>query len=248
VKPTVVCAAMPEEIAPLRARLVGVRRLPVDAPLAVTGTLAGARVVLLVTGDGMANAQARLQALLERVPAARLVGIGVSGALTSDLGPGDLLVGQRVCDEAGVLTPDEQLLAAAARVGARLATLVTAARIADSPAARAQLCGRFQRWPGPAAVDLESTALARVAIARGLPWTILRAISDTAAESLPALIEQSRDESGAVRRRALLRGLLVQPTALPALVALRWRVGRCAQVLATAATRLVAAPAAGVAA
>jgi adenosylhomocysteine nucleosidase len=219
-----------------------------EAPLADKAILDVARVALLVTGDGAVNAQARLEALLARVPAGRVLGVGVSGALTSDLGPGDLLAGERVCDEAAVLVPDEELLAAALRVGARPATLVTATRIADSPEARARLCERFQRWPGPAAVDLESTALARTAAAHGLPWAILRAISDTAGESLPALIESSRDESGSVRRRVLLRGLLLQPAALPTLVALRWRVGRCAQVLATAAARLVAAPAEGVAA
>jgi adenosylhomocysteine nucleosidase len=238
-----VAAALPEEMGPLRARLLGARRIPIADALAVTGTLAGRRVALLVTGDGERNARNGMAALLERLPITRLLVIGVSGALTSDLAPGALLVGDRVCDGSGALHPPaDEVAAAVQRTGARAATLVTARRIADSPEERARLLGLFGEWPGPAAVDLESAVFVRAAASREIPWLALRAISDTADERLPPLLNQCRDdEAGAVRRGRLLRGLLLAPGALPALVSLRWRVGRCAQVLGAAAQRLLAA-------
>jgi adenosylhomocysteine nucleosidase len=236
-----IAAALPEEMGPLRARLVGARRIPVSAALAVTGTLAGRKVALLVTGDGERNARAGVAALFDRLPITRLLVIGVSGALTSDLGPGTLLVGDRVCDGGGALhAPAPEVAAAVQRTGARAATLVTARRIADSPDERARLLRLFGDWPGPAAVDLESAVFVRAAAGREIPWQVVRAISDTAEERLPALLNESRDDDdGAVRRGRLLRGLLLAPGALPALLSLRWRVGRCAQVLAAAAQLLL---------
>jgi nucleoside phosphorylase len=238
-----IAAALPEEMGPLRARLLGARRITVPGALAVSGLLAGRRVALLVTGDGEQNARDGIAALFERVAVSRLVVIGVSGALTSDLGPGALLLGERVCDGAGALHPvAEDLAAAIERTGARPATLVTARRIADSPDERARLLRLFGTWPGPAAVDLESAVFVRAAAGREIPWQVLRAISDTADERLPPLLNESRDdEAGGVRRGRLLRGLLLAPGALPSLLSLRWRVGRCAQVLSAATHRLLAA-------
>jgi len=60
-------------------------------------------------------------------------------------------------------------------------------------------------------------------------------VSDRADESLPALLNRSIDGGGAVNRGRVLRGLLGDPGALPQLLALRKRVGQCAEVLARAA-------------
>jgi adenosylhomocysteine nucleosidase len=239
-----IVTALPEEMGPLRARLVGARRQPVAGALAVVGTLAGRRVALLVTGDGERNARAGIAALFDQLPIERLVVIGVSGALTSDLGPGALVVGDRVCDGDGVLPAPADLVAPAIRrTGARPATIVTARRIADSVPERARLLQLFGAWPGPAAVDLESAVFARAARAREIPWLVMRAISDTADERLPALLNRARaDDAGAVDRARLLRGLLLAPGALPALLSLRGRVARCAQVLAAATERLLGMP------
>jgi adenosylhomocysteine nucleosidase len=237
---TAIVAALSEEVGPLRARLLGARRLPIDAEIALQGTIAGHPVALVVTGDGERRARAGITSLLDQVRLDRLLVIGVSGALTSDLGPGALVVGSRVADEAGTFEAAQPLLSAALRrVGGRPATLITSERIADSPAERARLLQAFGEFPGAAAVDLESSVFVRAAQARGVPWLVVRAISDTAQERLPELLNQCRDSGGALRRSNLLRGLLLNPGAVPSLLSLRWRVGRCAQALACAAERLL---------
>jgi hypothetical protein len=60
-------------------------------------------------------------------------------------------------------------------------------------------------------------------------------VSDRADEALPALLNRSLDPGGAVNRGRVLRGLFGDPGALPQLLALRKRVGQCAEVLARAA-------------
>ena len=84
-------------------------------------------------------------------------------------------------------------------------------------------------------VDLESAAYVAAAGARAIPWVVLRAVSDRADENLPALLNRSLDSGGAVNRGRVLRGLFGDPGALPQLLALRKRVGQCAEVLARAA-------------
>jgi len=83
-------------------------------------------------------------------------------------------------------------------------------------------------------VDLESATYLAAATAAGIPWLVLRSVSDTADEALPELLNQSRDGGGAVRRGQVLFGLLRQPQALPFLLTLRGRVARGAEALAAA--------------
>ncbi len=117
----VVLAAMPEELAPLRALLADARPLGgglgVDIDI-VTGRLGGNRVALAVTGDGDRNARLRAAAVLALAPARALLAIGVAGALSDDLVPGELIAVTRVLRERGPLLAASPQLADAA-AGAR---------------------------------------------------------------------------------------------------------------------------------
>ena len=242
----VVLAAMPEELAPLRALIADARPLGgglgVDIDI-VTGRLGGNRVALAVTGDGDRNARLRAAAVLALAPARALLAIGVAGALSDDLVPGDLIAVTRVLRERGpLLAASPQLADAAAGHGARAGVAVTADRIADTVAEKQRLLAiaAGSVGSGAAVVDLESAAYAEAAIAARIPWLILRAVSDTAAEALPALLNQARDAGGAVRRARVVAGLLREPSALPRLLGLRRRVSACAEALARGAARVIA--------
>jgi nucleoside phosphorylase len=231
-----VVAAMPEELAPLRAAL--------PQP-SLTSSL-----ILAVTGDGERRAGAAAAALIAETGARALIAVGVAGALSDGLEPGHLVVARRVVREAGdgVLDADGRLWAAAAHAAeARPGIAVSAARLADSAAEKRRLLelARARGGGAPdaglaAVVDLESAAYAGAAAAAGIPWLVLRAVSDTAEEELPALLGRSVDDSGAVRRGRVLMGLLGEPSAIPRLLELRRRVHACAEVLADAVTALVA--------
>ena len=252
-KVTAIVGAMPEEVAPLRARLQDARRVPGGHDV-VAGRLDGIAVALAVTGDGARNARDGISALFSRVEVDRVIAIGVAGALSADLSEGALVIAAEVLPEGGgpsdVLRADERLIADAARAtGARRALVMTANRIADTPAERRRLLDlalSARTPPGPgqdavstAVVDLESASYAAAAVRAGIPWIVLRAVSDTADEGLPALLNHSRDAGGAVRRASVVRGLLGDPSVLPVLLGLRRRVQRCAGVLDRAATALL---------
>jgi adenosylhomocysteine nucleosidase len=239
---TAVVAAMPEEARCLRRGLQGMQRIAGAPCGAVLGRFGGVPIALAVTGDGERNAGEGLSALLASLPIRRLLVIGVSGALSPSLEPCALLVAARVVREGGrVLEPDHSLTRAAVEsTSARLGILISAAKIADSAAEKERLLAlasspRF----GPVAVDLESAAYAEAATHAGIPWMVLRAVSDTAAENLPELLNACRDERGSVRRAAVLGRLFSDPRPLPALLDLRRRVKRCAEVLAGAASAVL---------
>jgi adenosylhomocysteine nucleosidase len=237
----VVLAAMPEELRPLRWLLTDPHPVTVGDVAMVTGRLHGQLVVLAVTGDGSRNARERAAAVLALAPARALLAIGVAGALSADLAPGDLVAVTRVVREHGPpLTASQQLIDVAAR-GARTGVAVTATRIADTVAEKQRLLAVARAGgDGAAVVDVESAAYAEAAIAARVPWMILRAISDTAFESLPTLLNRCRDHGGAVRRGLVFARLLREPLVLPRLLDLRRRVVACAEALAPAVARVIA--------
>jgi len=92
----------------------------------------------------------------------------------------------------------------------------------------------------PAVVDLESSAVVAALADVGIPWIVLRAVTDTADEALPPIVRSSRDEQGLHRVRMVGNALRD-----PAAAADLWRLGRrmraCAHALATAAEQVLIA-------
>jgi len=243
---TAVVAALSEELAPLRSRVTGIERHETGALVVERGWLGGRRVALSVTGDGEQNARAGVTALLADSRPQHLIVIGVAGALSRGLPTAALVVARRVTDEDGKsVTGDEQRTADVARAtGGRMAVVLSTAAIVDRADEKQRLAERLGAGEIPAVVDLDSATYVAGAVAAGIPWLVLRAVSDTADESLPPLLNRSRDGGGAIRRGHVLLGLLRRPQALPFLLTLRGRVGRCAEVLADAvATALPMFPA-----
>jgi nucleoside phosphorylase len=240
---TAIVAAMDEEIAPLRARLAGARTSRVNGMAVTRGRLGRLPVTIAVTGDGARNARRGVAALLGTLPVARLVVVGVAGALTPELRVAHLIVGASVLDErdGGVRRSDAALAEIFVRsAGARAGVVVTGTRIADTApeksrlAALAEAAVRDGAPSPPAVVDLESSLFMAEAARARVPAVVLRAICDTASEALPAVLNRSRDDGGAVRRSRVILGLATAPRVLPRLLLLRARVAVCARALARA--------------
>lgn len=207
------------------------------------GRLGGLPVVVGVTGDGERNARAGVAALLAETSPARLVVLGVAGGLVPELRPGSLVVGGRVLRQGGEpLAAPESLTELASRAtGAAVGVVVTAGRLLDTPASKAAFRERWVVNGGlPAVVDLESAFYAAAAQEAGIPWLVLRCVSDGASEELPAFLDGCRDAGGAVRRAAVLGRALTCPAAIPSLLRLRRRVREGGTLLADAVERLLA--------
>jgi adenosylhomocysteine nucleosidase len=154
--------------------------------IAVVGMTREAKILVgapVVIGGGCAaTLAAALQDELGR-SVAGVISFGLCGALDPSLKVGDVVVGDSVAD------PDDGFPADAAwaqRIvqgvpGARLGTFARAEQVVGSPEEKAEL----RRRTGAAAVDLESYVVARLARWFGVPFAILRAVSDTADRALP---------------------------------------------------------------
>jgi len=144
---------------------------------------AGARgVEVLQTGVGPSRAAAALSARLRRGAAPSLVvSSGFAGALTEGI-PLHALVTAAGLHRLGsdgavpVTLPPGALLLAPGALPCQIATGDTV-RIGDAPALAA-----------PAAVDMESAALAETAAAAGVPLEVLRVVTDTPGQPFPPFV------------------------------------------------------------
>ncbi len=141
-----------------------------------------------------------------------VISAGTCGALASELAIGDLVVPETV------LTPTRVPRATGPLPGLESSgTLLTLGRIAASPAAKA----RLHEATGAVAVDMESATILDWARARGITAGVVRAVSDTAAQSLPADLTAAVYPDGRVRRLRALLAILRRRGALADALALR---------------------------
>jgi nucleoside phosphorylase len=180
---------------------------------------AAARWSILQSGPGPERAaRAALQALDQGAVA--LVSWGLVGALDAALVPGTVVVPRRVLREgAAPIVVDAAWHARLAPLSASFATsfgdLLTVAAALGSPQAKAEAAASS----GAVAVDMESAAIAAVAVQRRVPFVALRVVVDALGDSLPADAEAWIDEHGDRRFGAALRAV-VQPTEWRALLTL----------------------------
>ncbi len=233
--PVAVAAAQREELAALERRIEIERRDKIDGCPVVRGTLGGASVVLLRTGEGRENAARAIRSLLEQTEIARLVVIGFAGALCPTLIPGSVVVARRVL---GGPAPDLPSTERLARRGVVTATLVSSERMLCTAQSKTELRERLD-LRGPAVVDLETASIAAAAAEYSVPYLAVRAISDTVDESLPVDFNQFRDEKGGIDRFRVVRYALLRPRTIPALWSLRRRAELCSRELADVVCGLI---------
>lgn len=144
------------------------------------------------------------------------VSFGVAGALSGALRAGDALLPEAVIEPDQVRRPVDARwhAAVAATFGRTLLSGDIAA--ADTPLTAPREKVALGERTGAAAVDMESHVVARAADRAGVPWLVLRAVSDPANRAVPpALLDLVRPDGG-VRWRGIPRALL-HPRAMYAL-------------------------------
>ncbi len=172
-----------------------------------------------------------------------LISFGLCGALDPALRVGDLLIADAVVSAASRVTADAAWTAALREAipGARRGDIAAGDHILDSPAAKDAL----RRASGAAAVDMESHHVARAAQAAGLPFAVLRAVSDGAARVLPRAATAGFRADGEPDVAAVLRALARAPWELPALIRVALEAEAAFKALARAAARFPSLPRSG---
>jgi adenosylhomocysteine nucleosidase len=170
------------------------------------GRLAGNNVILMLSGIGLERAAATTRALLDSLNVAGIVFSGIAGGINPDLKIGDVTVPLRWGRADGSLGPDDEgfwmpvdsaMFEVASTVSPavslsrctpdsvcleRTPTVVTGGNgvsnsfFVDDPVYREWLWDTFQAN----AVDMETSAVARVASEYGVPFVAFRSLSDLA--------------------------------------------------------------------
>ncbi len=157
----------------------------------------GAEAVIAVSGAGRAQAARAAEELVARHRLEGLISAGFSGALAPQLRAGDLVVDTEV----------PQWKALATRTGVSLGRVATVDRVVRNVAERRALAAET----GALVVDMESAAVAEVARRHGLPWAIVRAVTDTAERDLVLDWNRCLRRNGSVGLLQLFAQLLRKP-------------------------------------
>ncbi len=198
-----------------------------------TGLLGGRRVVLVKAGIGKVSAARCTQLLIDRYHPAAIINTGIAGGLAPGLRVGDLVVAEELVQHdfdvtafghakgylctggddrvPTVFRADRQL--SAALVAAAQAVLgegavhtgliATGDQFISGREKKAELFETFHA----AAAEMEGGAIAQVAALSGVPFAVIRAISDladgTAAASYDTFEQQAADHSAKTVKQAL---------------------------------------------
>ncbi len=179
----------------------------------------------IAAGDGVAtlcsggNVEA-LAALLARqaAPAVGVLSFGLGGGLAPHLQSGDVVIASRIVSEAGPHETDpswhQASLAALRGIRAYPGAIAGCDAVLVTPQDKA----RVHAQTSALVVDMESHLAADYAARHGLPFLAIRAVSDPAHRSLPAIASDALRVDGSVDVPKVIRGILRRPGQLPALI------------------------------
>jgi len=159
--PILVTFARPEESRGLRRRLREQTKMRFGDRIVCTGVIDGIRLAIAHTGIGPESAARAIELLVKDARFQRIIAAGFAGALSPELSAGEVVTDFRTGPG-----PDR---------------IVSRALPVETPVAKSAL----HHETGALAVDMETETLAEACRARRVPFTAVRAISDTAGEALP---------------------------------------------------------------
>jgi adenosylhomocysteine nucleosidase len=231
--------AMSQEIQPLRPYTEGWKRTAFGTFRGFEFKLSGRNCLLVHSGIGLARATQASQALLREASPRLLISVGVGGGVEDDLHVGDVVLGRESCALVGSNLVDFHPL-----VGLTGSTLEVLAQ-ALHPYATRLVLGTIITTPGSQSLppgiqvlhpvlDMETSAVARVAAEAGVPLLALRALSDTPQEPIPFDLEAFTSGRWVTRVRRILGTLLRHPGILPRMLQLGRNTDRAARHAALA--------------
>ena len=217
-----IIGAMRAEVETLIAALDGAAVCRVGSLTFHTGRLSGRPVVLAECGIGKVNAAMCAQTMILRFGVTEIWNTGVAGTLTDELSIGDFAVSSDVVQHDMDTTPlgdppgwisglervhipaDAALAAAFAAAVAssgrrcRIGTIASGDVFVASSAQKTRIRDAF----GAVACEMEGAAIGQVAAANGVPFVVVRAISDggdeASAVDYPTFVKEAASRSAAV--------------------------------------------------
>lgn len=243
-----IITAMPEETGALLKRFAATGKAAYGNLKVYCCSCSGHEIVLCEAGMGFDNAARAAEALIRETGPELLISIGFCGGISADLVPGDVVVATAVAIVSG--TSVEAVPVEIPAVCSNFVVRMTAggARIfgglfASTPVmmSKKQLAGLLLSGPHTRVVEMESAAIAIVAVENGTPFAGIRAVSDPLDEELGFSLDEFCDDQMKVRIPRVLLTILRKPRIIPQLIRLSRNSGIAAAAMACAAVHFLAA-------
>lgn len=213
-----IAAAMEEELEPAKSLCLDLARFQCERPKFWHATLKGRAVCLLKTGIGPTRSAANFQEAIRISRPSRILLVGYAGALDPDVKLGSLVAVQKALafslenekpsweqvriegqfELSGSATLVETALSAG--LSARSGDTMTSSYVLGDPVHKQLLFEKFHA----SIVDMETAALARVALSEAIPVSCIRAVSDEAADRFLAPFSHNPSMGMAARAARLL--------------------------------------------
>lgn len=228
-----IIGAMDSELETLLAAMTEKKQETLYGLTFTTGTLDGCAVVLVKAGIGKVNAARCTQLLIDRFSPSAIVNTGIAGGLAPGLSVGDVVVASGVLqhdfdvtafghakgylctggdDTAATVFPADEALSGCFAAAAQAilgeghvhrGLIATGDQFISGAEHKSALYGEFRAM----AAEMEGGAIAQVAAMDGVPFAVIRSISDladgTAADSFDTFEKHAADVSAAALRQAL---------------------------------------------
>lgn len=238
--------AFAREIAPFKRRIRDRASLGLDGLQGFRAAIGAKDFMVVGHGIGHGRASDAARRAFDQIDAPELViGTGVVGALSSGLKPGDLVLSDRVLAIHSDGQPAKQVFTTAdahlsevrrslAMAGIEYSTgaILTSHRVLATGAEKR----RAKEATGAIAVDMETSALAAQAAARGIPFVALRAVLDEVDDEVFGA--EMADQEGNVRAIAATSFLIRNPATVLKLPRMVRNLSRATESIADALTAI----------
>lgn len=220
-----IIGAMDMEVALIKDALEGVQQAEVAQSTYYIGRLGGHQVVLTCCGIGKVNAAISAQVLCSVYGVDCIINTGIAGNLAADLKLGDVVLAQKVLyhdfdpdifaqcpPHQKVLLPDsglcDRIAAGLTALGAnfRRGVVATGDEFVQSSQRKADIIART----GADCAEMEGAAIGHVAARNGVPFAVVRCLSDDADDAAESTYENFAAHTAQLGARLLIdviRGL-----------------------------------------
>jgi len=237
-----IITAMPEETQAAIRAIGGARKVQIGKITVQRGSLAGHDIVITEAGMGFDNAARMAEKLLQQAGPDLIISAGFCGGIAAELLVGDIvvatglaIVSEKTLDHVPVEIPSacRNFVVRQAAEGRR----VFGGLFASTPAImqKSRLAALLPPDAPFPVVEMESAAIAIIAVENNIPFCGIRAVSDPSDEELGFSLDEFCDDRMRIRIPRVLLTICRKPRIIPQLI----RLARNSRIAAASLSQAV---------